>query len=105
MRGASVLIALAGIAVFSLGFIKLAQNSFVDPVSVQYGNKLTRRNRSLGAGEDIDYTNVVGAKAILLKYANALLPSVSEELVKEVSGKTTFGVRKDSTRKVSFPPS
>ena len=104
MRGASVLIALAGIAFFSLGFIKLAQNTFVQPPSVQYGSKLSRHSGPLGAGEDLDFSKTVGAKAILLTYAtSALTISVDQRIVDKVMGQTVFGTRKDTSRKLSFP--
>ncbi len=100
MRGASVLIALAGIAVFSLGFIKLAQNSFVQPVSVQYSH-LAKHTKTLGAGENINYSDVVGGKAVLLKFAKSLAPTVSDALVRETTSAVGFGTRNQNTRSMT----
>ena len=96
------MLALAGLAFISLGFIKIAQSSFVDSPSVQFGKTLTRPTSTLGAEADLDYKNVVGAKAVLQKYAKTYMPNVSEDLVKKITSETVFGTRKESTRKISF---
>ena len=103
MRSASVLIALAGLAVFSMGFIKLAQNGIVKSVTEQYANKLTRHDKSLGAGEELDFTTVYGAKAILLKYANSNVMTITQPEIDRATRTTQLITRKDNTRKAQFP--
>jgi hypothetical protein len=110
MKAASLLIAAGALAIMACGFIKMSQNTFVDPVAVQYANEVKPKvnQQSLGAGLGMSlgatpsYQNAIGAKALIQAWLKVNTPSVDSAALNFFNTETKFGTKQESNRNLKL---